>query len=100
MYVQHVQVVALRNLVHPRSERFRIGWILEQRISRDIHLVVMDARQARIEPDGIRVSYEVDVVAARGQLEPELSRDDAAAAISRVTGDPDSQWLSLPCLSL
>ena len=100
VHVEHVEVIALGNLVHPRRESFRIGWVLEQRIGGDIHLVVMNSWQAGVEADGVRVRDEVDVVSAGRQLQSELGGDDAAAAVSRVTGDPDPQWLSLPCLLL
>jgi hypothetical protein len=49
----------------------------------------MNARNAWVEPDGIRVADEVDLMPAIRQLEPKLGGDDAAASIGRIASDPD-----------
>ena len=87
--VQQVQVVALGHFGHARGQRQRVGRVLEQRVGRDLDLVVVDARSARVEPDGVGVGDEVDLVAAVGQFQAQFGGDDAAAAVGGITGDSD-----------
>ncbi len=49
--VQQVEPVALRHIRHARSESQAIRRVLEERIVRDLNLVIVDARQRGIEPD-------------------------------------------------
>ena len=56
------------------------------------HLVVVDARQVLIEPNGVGVADEMDFVAARRQFQAELGGDDPAAAVRGITGDADSHF--------
>jgi len=89
MDVQHIQIVILRDLRHPRRERQAVGRILEQRVIRYFHFVIEDARGSWIQADRIRVSDEMDVMAAGGQLQAKLGGNDSAASIGRITGDAD-----------
>ena len=89
MYVQQIEIVALRDLGHARRQRQQVGRVLEQRIAGDLDFVIVDARNAGIEADRIRVGDEMHLVAAIGQLESELGGDDPAAAVGRITCDPD-----------
>ena len=41
------------------------------------------------QTDGQRIADKVNVVTTRGEFFAQFGRDDAAAAIRRVTGDPD-----------
>ena len=88
--VQQIELVGLGDVGHARGESEAVGRVLEQRIVGDFHLVVMDARNVRIEADRVRVGDEVDVVAARGEFEAELGSDDPAAAVGGIAGDADS----------
>ena len=45
--------------------------------------------QAGIEPDGLRVTKKMDVVAAGSELGPKRGRQDSAAANQRKTNDPN-----------
>src|ERR1039457_5299554 len=55
----------------------------------------MDARHILVEPYGIGVGDEVDLVAARGQFQAQLRGDDAAAAVGGITGDTNSHFCSV-----
>ena len=51
--------------------------------------MIMNPRKAGVQANGVRVGNEVDLVAARRELQSELRGDDAAASIGGVTGDAD-----------
>ena len=87
--VQQVQLVVFRHFRHARGQRQAVRRILKQRISGNFHFVIVDARRAGIQPDGIGVGDEMHFVAAGGQLQAQFRGDNAAAAVSRITGDPD-----------
>ena len=89
--VQQIEVVAFGDIRHARRERQAIRRVLEQRIVGNFHFVVVDARNAGIEPDRIRVGDEVNLVAARREFEAEFGGDDPAAAVGGIAGDADSQ---------
>ena len=93
--VQQIQLVGLRHFGHARRQREAIGRILKKRIGGDFHLVVVDARDIRIEPDGIGVTDEVDLVAASGQFEAQFRGDNAAAAVGGIAGDTDFHFCSV-----
>ena len=95
VHVQHVEVVALGHLRHARGQRQAVGRVLEQRVGRDLDLVVVDARRVRVQPDGVGVGDEVDLVAAGGQFQAEFGGDDAAAAVSGIAGDSDVHLASV-----
>ena len=50
-----------------------------------------------VQADGIRVGDEVDFVAARGEFQPKLGGDDAAAAVGGIAGDADLHMRSVAC---
>src|SRR5215471_12751178 len=83
------------SVVMKGNERVAVGRVLEERVIGDLHLVVMNAGQARIEADGIGVGDEVHVVAAVRQFPPEFGRHDSAAAVGGVTGDADVHLASV-----
>jgi len=70
---------------------------LEQRIRGDLDFVIMNARRFRVEPDGVGISDEVDLVAAAGQFHSQLRRHDAAAAVRGIAGDADVHLASVAC---
>jgi hypothetical protein len=51
----------------------------------------MNVGLAAVEPKGLRIRDEVDVVPAGGKLDAQLGGDDAGAAVRRVTGNADLQ---------
>ncbi len=53
VHVQQVERVALGHFRHSRGQRQAVRRILEQRIIRNFHLVIMDARDARIEANRV-----------------------------------------------
>ncbi len=87
--VQQIEVVVLGHFRHARRQRQAIRRILEQRIVGNFHFVIVDAGSAGVQPDGIGVGDEMDVVAAVGQLQAKLGGDDAAAAVGGIAGDSD-----------
>ncbi len=96
MHVQQIEIVSVRHIHHARRQRQTIRRILEQRIVGNFHFVIVDARDAGVEPNRIRIGDEVDFVAAVGKLESEFRRDDAAAAVSGVTRDSNVHRGRLP----
>src|SRR5216684_203507 len=100
MYVQHIQVAILGHFHHARSQRQAVGRILEQRISRYFHFVIVDARYAMIQTDRIRVGNKMHLVAAVCELEPQLGGNNAAAPVSGIASDADLHAvLDSSCLS-
>ena len=87
--VQQVQIVVVSHFRHARRQRKTIGRILEQRIVGHFHFVIVDARRTRVQPDGIGVGNEMDLMAARGQFQTEFGGDNAAAAVRGIAGDAD-----------
>jgi hypothetical protein len=49
----------------------------------------MDARRTGVEANRIRVGDEVNLVPASGEFKAQFRRDDAAAAVGRITRDTD-----------
>src|SRR6266545_4670661 len=56
----------------------------------------MDARNAGVEADGVRVADEVDLVPAIRQLQAQLGGHDAATAIRWIAGDSDLHGATIP----
>lgn len=63
MDVQQIQLVAIGDIRHPRSQRQAIGRVLKQRVIRDLYFVVVDAENRRIQTNWIGIGDEVNVVA-------------------------------------
>ncbi len=89
MHVQQIEIVVFGDLRHPRRQGQAVRRILEQRVTGNLHLVILDARRARVQANRIRVGDEVHFVAAVGQLNAQFGGDDAAAAVGRIARDPD-----------
>ena len=87
--VQQIERVELRDLGHARGQRQVVGRMLEERVVVDIHLVEEDVGFAAAQPERQRRGDEVDLVAARRQLNAKLRGNHARAAIGGVTGDAD-----------
>ncbi len=87
--MQQIEIVELRHLRHARRQRQIIRRIIEQRIARNFHLVVMDVGFRPSQPDGLRVRNEMDVVTALSQFQSQFRGHHAASAVRRITGDPD-----------
>ena len=89
MDVKQVELIIFGHLGHARSQRQIVGWVLEERVIRDRHLVIEDAFFAPGKPEGLRIGDEVHLVAARCELDTEFGRDHAASAIRRITRNAD-----------
>ena len=87
--VQQVEVRVRRDLRHLRRERQRVGRRDEERVGGRHDLVEVDALARQVQARGQRVGDEVDLVALLRERDPELRRDDAAAAEGRIAGDAD-----------
>src|SRR5262249_36153226 len=83
------EIVSLRYFEHARGQREAVGRVLEQRIIRDFHLMIVDTRNARVEPDGIGIGDEMHFVAAVGQLQAKLGGHDPTAAVGGVACNTD-----------
>src|SRR5439155_2505206 len=59
------------------------------------HLVVMYARDPRIEADRIGIRDEVDLVAAIGKFQAQLGGHDSAAAVGWIARDTDFHCFSV-----
>ena len=103
--VEKIERIELRDLGHARRQGQIVGRMLEERVVRDGDLVKMDIGLAARESERLRVSDEVDVVAARGEFNAEFGSDDSAAAVGGITGDADlhrslswpwASWLICP----
>ncbi len=89
VHVQQVEIVELRDLRHAGGQRQVVRRIVEQRIARNFHLVIVDVRFLAPQPDGLRVGNEVDFVSALRQFQAQFRGHDAATAVRRITGDSD-----------
>ncbi len=87
--VQEIEGVDLGDLGHAGGEREVVGRVLEERVVGDGDLVVADVGFAAVEAEGLRVGDEVDLVAARGELDAELGGDNAGTAVGGIAGDAD-----------
>ena len=89
MDVQQIQIVGVGHVHHARRQRQAIGRILKQRVIGNFDFVIMNPRRARIQTNGVRVGDEMNLVPAVGEFEAQFRRDDAAAAVGRITSDSD-----------
>ena len=64
VHVQQIELVGEHHLVHAHGECEIVWRVLEQRIAADVHLVEVDPRQERRQPEGLLVGDEVDLMAA------------------------------------
>ncbi len=93
VHVQQIEFVDLRDFGHARRQRQIVGRILEQRIARDFHFVIVDVGLRFGQANGLRVGDEVHLVTALRQFQAEFGGDHAAAAVGGITGDSDLQRL-------
>ena len=89
MHVQQVEVVQFGDFGHAGRERQVVGRIVKQRIARHLDFVEMNVGLGFRQPDGLRVRDEVNVVAALRQFQAQLGGHHSAAAVGRITRDPD-----------
>ncbi len=89
VHVQQIQARRLGHLRHAGRQRQAIRRIEEQRIGRDLHLVVVNPGVIGIQADGVGVTDEVNFMPPRRQLHAQLGSNNAAAAVGGVTGDAD-----------
>src|SRR5437016_1197286 len=87
MHVKQVEIVQFRNLGHARSQRQIVWREVEQGITRDINLVVMNIWMRTVQANGLSVGDEVDLVSTLGEFHAEFGSDHATAAVSWITSD-------------
>ena len=62
--VQEIEVVGFGDFSHARGERQAIRRVLKERVRGDFDFVIVNARRAGIETDGVGVADEMDFMAA------------------------------------
>jgi hypothetical protein len=90
MHVENVERFGLKDLEHFGGERQRVRRVVKERVGNHLYFVKMDALTVEAQADRRSIANEVDVVAARGELDAELGGDDAGAAVSGVASDADA----------
>ena len=98
MHVQQIQIVQLRHFSHA-SRQCQIIWrIVEQRITRHFHFVVVNVRLLAAQPNRLGIRDEMNLVAALGKFQTEFRGHHAAAAVGGITSNPNfhSANLALP----
>src|SRR5215831_21094704 len=98
MHVQQIERFRLEHFEHFRGQRERVRRMVKQWVTYNFDLVKMNALTAWIQPDGRSIADEVNVMAPRGQLDAQLGRHDAGAAVSGVAGDADAHGLGVETL--
>ena len=91
-----VEVVLVGDLRQLRGEREGVGRILEQGIGQHLHFVEHHVFLELLEPEGERVGDEMNLVPPLRELHAQFGRDDARAAMRRITGDSDLHDVILP----
>ena len=89
VHVQKVEAIELGDFRHARGQRQIVGRIIEQWITRNIHLVVVDVGMQFGESDGLGIGDEMNFVPTMGQFQPELGSNHPAATVCRIAGNPD-----------
>lgn len=89
MHVQQVELRLLGYFTHLGRERQRVGRMIEQRISGDLYLMEKNPLARSGQANGHRVTDEMNLVAARGELDAQLGGDHTGAAVRRVASDSD-----------
>ena len=97
MDVQQIQPLALRDLVLLDCQGQRVRGLLEQRIVDRRDLVEGHPLDHPPQPEWAGIRDEVDVVPAAGELQPQLGRNGAGAAVGRVAGDADAHGAVVGC---
>ena len=87
--VEEIERVPLGDFSHAGGECEVVGWVLEQGVVEELDLVEMDMGLAAGEAEGGGGGDEVDLMSARGKLDPELRGDNAGATVRGVAGDAD-----------
>jgi hypothetical protein len=85
--VEDVERVKLGDLGHAGGQGEIVGGVLEERVVVDLDLVKVDVGLAAGEAEGLRGGDEVDLMAARGELDAQFGGHDAGAAVGGITGD-------------
>ena len=91
MDVEEVKAFPFGDLRHAGGEGKIVGRVLEERVVEELNLVEVDVGFAAGETEGRGRGDEVNVVATGGELDAELSSDDAGAAVGGVAGDADAE---------
>ncbi len=89
VHVQKIESVKLRHFRHARGQRQIVRRIVEQRITGDVHFVIVNVGMQFGQPDGLGVGNEMDFVPALRQFQTQFGGHHAAAAVGGIAGDPD-----------
>src|SRR6266566_4224388 len=97
MHVEKVERFRLKDFEHFGGKRQRVGRMVKERVGNHLHFVKVEALTVEAQADGRCIANEVDLVAARGELDAELRGDDAGAAVSEVASDADAHGGRFVC---
>src|SRR6266853_3807441 len=89
MHMQEIKVVKLGHFSHAGGQRQVVRRVLEQRVARNFHFVIVNIRMGATQPNRLGVRNEVNFVVTLGQFHPQFGRDHAAASIGGIAGDAD-----------
>jgi hypothetical protein len=87
--MQQVEIVQLRNLCHARGQCQIVRRVIEQRVTRNLYLVIMNIGFFPAQPDGLGIRDEMNFVTALGQFQSEFRSHYAAAAVGGIARDPN-----------
>ena len=96
VHVEQVQRLRLRHLDHLRRQRQRIRGMIEQRVSRHLHLMKIDPFVMLGQPDRHGIADEVHLMPPCRQLDTEFGSHHARTAVRGIAGDSDfhgPSWL-------
>ena len=93
--MEKVEGLVFENFDHFGGESEGVRRVIEERIRRDFDFVEMDVGIVEIHPNGRGVGDEMDVVAARCELDAQFGSHNPASAVRGITGDSYFQAASL-----
>src|ERR1043166_9556597 len=85
MHMKKIELLRTRHLRHFHCQRQRVIGRRKQRVMHNVDSMEMKIVLRQIQPNGLRVTEEVDFVTAPGQLRPKGSRQNPAPADQRKT---------------
>lgn len=95
VYMQQIEFFIQGDIHDLGRESGFIGWVFEQGIVIEIHLMVIQVLMEGVKSEGLFVGDEMHLVTVIGQGFAQFSGYHAAASVSRVTYYSDLHWALL-----